>query len=71
MSASIEREGETMRGLPVWMLALLAGLTALLLVVGWDDKDAAGYLPFVMGILFALFTLASLAAKARPSEDDE
>ena len=60
-----------MRGLPVWMLTLLAGLTALLLVVGWDDKGEAGYLPFVMGILFGLFTLASLAAKARPSEDDE
>ena len=59
-----------MRGLPVWMLAMLAVLTALLLVVGWDDRDEAGYLPFMMGILFALFTLASLAAKARPSEDD-
>jgi hypothetical protein len=71
MSASIEREREVMRGLPAWMLALLAALTVLLLVIGWHDKGEAGYLPFVMGILFALFTLASLAAKARPSEDDE
>ena len=60
-----------MRGLPLWMLAGLAGLTALLLVIGWEDRDEAGYLPFVMGILFGLFLLASLAAKARPSEDDE
>ena len=60
-----------MRGLPIWMLGLIAVLTALLLVVGWHDKAEAGYLPFVMGILFGLFTLASLAAKARPSEDDE
>ena len=60
-----------MRGLPAWMLALLAALTALLLVIGWEDRHEAGYLPFVMGILFALFTLASLAAKARPADDDE
>ncbi len=60
-----------MRGLPAWMLAMLAGLTALLLVIGWQDRHEAGYLPFVLGIGFALFTLASLAAKARPSEDEE
>ena len=60
-----------MRGLPLWMLTVLVALTALLLVVGWDDRHEAGYLPFILGIGFALFTLASLAAKARPSEDDE
>jgi len=60
-----------MRGLPAWMLAMLVGLTALLLVIGWHDKAEAGYLPFILGIGFALFTLASLAAKARPSDDDE
>ena len=60
-----------MRGLPAWMLALLAALTALLLVVGWEDRHEAGYLPFVMGVLFALFTLAALGAKARPADDDD
>jgi len=60
-----------MRGLPAWMLALLVVLTALLLWVGWEDKAEAGYLPFIMGILFGLFTLAALAAKARPADDEE
>jgi hypothetical protein len=59
-----------MRGLPVWMLAVLVGLTALLVWVGWHDRHEAGYLPFVMGILFALFTLASIGAKARGEEED-
>jgi len=54
-----------MRGLPAWMLTLLAVLTALLLVIGWEDRGEAGYLPFIMGVLFALFTLASIGAKVR------
>ena len=53
-----------MRGLPVWMLGGLAVLSALLLFIGWEDRHEAGYLPFVMGILFSLFTLASLGARA-------
>jgi hypothetical protein len=54
-----------MRGLPVWMLTLLAVLSALLLVIGWHDRHEAGYLPFIMGILFAIFTLSSIGAKVR------
>ncbi len=59
-----------MRGLPVWMLAGLAVLSALLLWIGWDERHEAGYLPFVMGIIFALFTLAALGARARGEEED-
>jgi len=59
-----------MRGLPVWMLALLAALTALLLVIGWHDREEAGYLPFVMGCIFALFTLAALGGKVRGEEEE-
>jgi len=59
-----------MRGLPVWMLALLTGLSALLLVIGWHDRHEAGYLPFVLGIVFALFTLAALGGKVRGEEED-
>ncbi len=54
-----------MRGLPVWMLTLLAVLTALLLVIGWHDRHEAGYLPFIMGVLFAVFTLSAIGAKVR------
>jgi len=52
------------------MLALLAALTALLLVIGWHDREEAGYLPFVMGCIFALFTLAALGGKVRGEEEE-
>jgi hypothetical protein len=59
-----------MRGLPIWMLTLLAGLTALLVIIGWEDRHEAGYLPFVMGILFGLFTLASIGARVTGEDED-
>jgi hypothetical protein len=58
-----------MRGLPVWMLAGLAVLAGLLLWVGWDERHEAGYLPFVIGIIFALFTLAALGGRVRGEEE--
>lgn len=58
-----------MKGLPVWILATLVVLTVLLLIVGWHDRHEAGYLPFILGIVFALFTFAALGAKARGDED--
>jgi hypothetical protein len=54
-----------MRGLPIWMLLLLSVLTALLLVFGWHDQEEAGILPFLLGVVFALFTLASIGARVR------
>ena len=58
-----------MRGLPAWILAVLLGLTVLLLWVGWHDRHEAGYVPFILGIVFALFTLAALGGRARGEED--
>ena len=60
-----------MKGLPVWILATLVVLTGLLLWVGWHDREHAGYLPFIMGIGFALFTLASLGAAVRDDGSDQ
>lgn len=57
-----------MKGLPAWVLAGMAILAALLLVIGWQDRHEAGYLPFIMGCVFAVFVLASAGAQAR-SED--
>ncbi len=54
-----------MRGLPAWMLAMLTVLTVLLVVIGWEDRHEAGYLPFILGLVFAVFTLASIGAKVR------
>lgn len=59
-----------MRGLPLWMIGLLAVLTALLIVIGWHDKDEAGYLPFILGIVFALFTLGAIGGRARGEDED-
>lgn len=58
-----------MRGLPAWILALMLALTVVLLWVGWHDRHEAGYLPFIMGIVFALVTLGMLGAKARGGEE--
>ena len=59
-----------MRGLPFWMIGLVAILSALLIVIGWDDHDEAGYLPFIMGILFALFTLAAIGGRVQGEDED-
>lgn len=53
-----------MRGLPPWMLGLLVVLAVLLTWVGWHDRHEAGLLPFVMGIILGLFTLASIVGTA-------
>jgi peptidoglycan/LPS O-acetylase OafA/YrhL len=58
-----------MRGLPLWMLGVVGVLAVLLVFVGWEDRHNAGYLPFIMGIVFALFTLAAAGARARGDED--
>ena len=59
-----------MRGLPVWMLVLLTGLTTALVIFGWHDRHEAGYLPFAIGILFALFTLGAIGGRVRGEEED-
>ena len=59
-----------MRGLPIWMIGLLAILTALLLVIGWHDREEAGYLPFILGIVFTLFTLGAIGGRVRGEDED-
>ncbi len=58
-----------MRGLPIWIIGLMVVLTGLLLFVGWHDRHEAGYLPFIMGFVFAVFTLAAIGGKVRGDED--
>ena len=55
-----------MRGLPVWMLAALAVLSTFMIIVGAHERHEAGPFPLILGILWALFTLASIGAKAKP-----
>lgn len=57
-----------MRGIPVWALAGLAALSALLIGYGYHDRHEASPLPLILGIAWALFTLASIGAKAKPSD---
>lgn len=59
-----------MKGLPGWILAVMVVLTASLVWVGWDERHHAGYVPFIMGVVFGLFTLASMGAKARDDGAD-
>jgi hypothetical protein len=59
-----------MKGLPVWILTTIVVLSALLLVVGWDERHHAGYLPFIMGVVFALFALVSIGAKIRYGDEE-
>ena len=59
-----------MRGLPIWMIGLLAILTALLIVIGWHDREEAGYLPFILGIVFAIFTLGAVGGRVRGEDED-
>lgn len=50
-----------MRRLPPWIVAVLAVISVVLLWVGWTDRHEAGYLPFILGIGWALFTMACAA----------
>ena len=56
-----------MRSIPVLMILALAALSALLISVGWWKHDEAGYLPFILGIVWALFTLGTIAGRLRPA----
>lgn len=50
-----------------WIIGLSLVVTVLLLVIGWHDRHEVGPLPFILGIVWALFTLASLgASRPRP-----
>jgi len=60
-----------MKRLPVWILATMVVLSALLLVVGWDERHHAGWFPFIMGVAFLLFTLASIGQAVRDEGGDE
>lgn len=55
-----------MRGLPFWMIATLAVLSAVMIGVGVYELDHVGPFPMILGIIWALFTLASIGAKAKP-----
>jgi hypothetical protein len=54
-----------MKGLPVWMLACLAALAALLTFLGFEERHEISILPMLVGALWLLFTLASLGAGLR------
>ena len=50
-----------------WIIALSVVVSVLLITIGWQDRHEAGPLPFILGIVWALFTLASLgASRPRP-----
>ncbi|MCA9850443.1 MAG: hypothetical protein H6531_04330 [Actinobacteria bacterium] len=54
-----------MRGLPAWMILTLGVLAAVMLYVGYDERHHVGPFPMILGVLWAVFTLAAAGAKAR------
>lgn len=48
-----------MKKLPIWIVAVMLVLGVILTYVGWIDRNAVGYIPFALGVLFVLFALAS------------
>lgn len=48
-----------MHRIPAWMLLFIAALSAALLIVGWHERHEISLLPFILGIAWALFVLAS------------
>ena len=48
-----------MKRLPVWMLFVIALLTAALLLVGIDKRDEVGPVPIILGVIWTLFILGS------------
>ena len=59
-----------MRALPGWIIGIMIVLTGLLWFVGWHDRHEAGYFPFIMGFVFALFTLAAIGGAIRGEKED-
>lgn len=45
--------------LPIWIVTVLFALGILTTYVGWIDRHEVGYLPFALGIVWILFSLAS------------
>ena len=56
-----------MRGLPALMILALIVLSVLMITVGWWKHNDAGYLPFIIGILWGLFALAAIIGRLRPT----
>jgi hypothetical protein len=54
-----------MKGLPIWMLAALGALAALLVFLGFEERHEIGPVPLIVGILWALFTFASIGGALR------
>jgi hypothetical protein len=57
-----------MRGLPALMILALILLSVAMITVGWWQHNDAGYLPFIIGILWGLFALAAIIGRLRPAE---
>jgi hypothetical protein len=51
------------------MIAMLGVLSAVLIVVGHHDMSHIGPFPMILGILWAVFTVVALGAKAKPQSD--
>jgi hypothetical protein len=58
-----------MKRLPLWMIAVLAVLSVLMLWGGWHDRHEAGILPFITGVVWLALTVIALTRIAAPESD--
>jgi hypothetical protein len=49
------------------MILALIALSVLMITVGWSNHNDAGYFPFIIGILWALFALGAIIGRLRPA----
>jgi hypothetical protein len=52
------------------MLTVFVVLAAILIVIGYEDRHEAGWLPFILGVFWALFTLACIGQAVKGEEED-
>lgn len=48
-----------MRRIPAWVIVFLIICGAFLAAAGWHERHHVGYVPFVLGVFWVLFALAS------------
>ncbi|MDH3227283.1 MAG: hypothetical protein OEM67_09385 [Thermoleophilia bacterium] len=58
-----------MKRLPLWIVAVLAVLTVMMIWAGWQERHEAGVLPVTIGLVWLAITVASVGRIAASEGD--
>jgi len=58
-----------MKRLPVWMIAVMGLLAVIMVWAGLHDVEEAGSAPYMIGIVWIVFTLVCAARAFAPESD--